>query len=73
MEAPHLDRTAFCAGTFAETEAYYRTYWLSATPAECLRATHYLNSVVYGFDLNNPPRVDRTAFRIRRRTNVDSE
>lgn len=68
MEAPRLDRTAFRAGTFAETEEYYRTYWHSATMAERLRAAHYLNSVAYGFDLNNPPRVDRTVFAIRRRT-----
>ncbi len=67
METPRLDRTAFRAGTFAETDAYYRTYWQGATPAERLRAAHYLNSIAYGFDLNNPPRVDRTAFRIRHR------
>lgn len=68
MEAPRLDRTAFRAGSFAETEAYYRTYWHTATMAERLRAAHYLNSVAYGFDLQQPPRLDRTVFQIRHRT-----
>ena len=68
MEVPRLDRTAFRAGSFAETEEYYRTHWHTATMAERLRAAHYLNSVAYGFDLNNPPRVDRTVFSIRHRS-----
>lgn len=69
MEAPRLDRTAFRAGSFAEAEAYYRTYWHAATPTERLRAAHYLISIAYGFDLQAPPRLDRTVFRIRLRTN----
>ncbi len=68
MKAPRLDRTAFRAGSFAETEAWYRTYWHTVPMAERLRAAHYLNSVAYGFDLNQPPRLDRTVFQIRRRT-----
>ena len=59
-----LDRTAFHAGTHAEVEAYHRQHQ-PATMAERLRAAHYLNSVAYNFDLNNPPRLDRTAFSCR--------
>lgn len=73
METPRLDRTAFRAGSFAETEEYYRTFWRAATPAERLRAAHYFNSVAYGFDLNNPPPVDRTAFRMGRMADRSEE
>lgn len=59
-----LDRTAFHAGTHAQAEAHHRQQQ-PATMAERLRAAHYLNSVAYNFDLNNPPRLDRTAFSCR--------
>jgi hypothetical protein len=32
---------------------------------ERLRAAAYLNSVAYGYDLQNPPKLDRTAFSTR--------
>ncbi|GAA4042922.1 hypothetical protein GCM10022409_31080 [Hymenobacter glaciei] len=32
---------------------------------ERLRAAQYLNSVAFNFDLDNPPRLDRTAFSCR--------
>ena len=59
-----LDRTAFHAGTHEETEAYHRQHQ-PATMAERLRAAQYLNSVAFNYDLNNPPRLDRTAFSCR--------
>ena len=59
-----LDRTAFHAGTHEEAEAYHRQQQ-PATMAERLRMAMYLNSVAYNFDLNNPPRMDRTAFSCR--------
>jgi hypothetical protein len=59
-----LDRTAFHAGTHAETEAYHRAQ-TPATLAERLRVAMYLNSVAFNFDLYNPPRLDRTAFSCR--------
>ncbi|MBU6119458.1 hypothetical protein [Hymenobacter siberiensis] len=59
-----LDRTAFHAGTHAETEACHRVQE-PATLAERLRVAMYLNSVAFNFDLNNPPRLDRTAFSCR--------
>ncbi len=60
-----LDRTAFHAGTHAEVEAYHLQRQQPDTMAERLRAAIYLNSVAYNFDLNNPPRLDRTAFSCR--------
>ena len=59
-----LDRTAFHMGTHAEAEAYHRENQ-PETIVERLRAAMYLNSVAYNFDLNNPPRLDRTAFSCR--------
>ena len=55
-----LDRTAFHAGTHAETEAYHRAQQ-PETLAERLRAAMCLNSVAFNFDINHPPRMDRTA------------
>ncbi|WP_019947402.1 hypothetical protein [Hymenobacter aerophilus] len=63
-----LDRTAFHAGTHEEN-ARYHARQQPATMAERLRAAAYLNSVAYGYDLNNPPRMDRTAFATRKHTN----
>ncbi|WP_310394600.1 hypothetical protein [Hymenobacter sp.] len=59
-----LDRTAFHAGTHAEAEAYHRAHQPN-TPTERLRAAMYLNSVAFNYDLNNPPRLDRTVFSCR--------
>jgi len=60
-----LDRTAFHAGNHAETEVYYA----KAQPKsgkERLEAANYLNSVAYRFDLANPPKMDRSAFSMRK-------
>ncbi|UYZ61667.1 hypothetical protein [Hymenobacter weizhouensis] len=56
-----LDRTAFHAGTH-EQNAQYHAQQQPATPVERLRAAAYLNSIAFGYDLNNPPRLDRTTF-----------
>ena len=59
-----LDRTAHHAGTH-EQAAQYHARHQPATPAERLRAAAYLNSVAYGYDLDNSRLLDRTAFIIR--------
>lgn len=59
-----LDRTTFHAGTHEEN-ARYHAQNQPATLSERLRAAAYLNSVAYGYDLNNPPRLDRTVFSMR--------
>ena len=41
-------------------------YWKSKTIDERLAAVMYLNSVAYNFDMNNPPRLDRTVFYTRK-------
>ncbi len=60
-----LDRTAHHAGTHEENARYYAQNQ-PATMAERLRAAAYLNSVAYGYDQNNPPRLERTAFSTRK-------
>lgn len=62
-----LDRTAFHAGSHQETEKYYAKNQ-PKTATERLLAANYLNSVAFHFDINNPPKMDRTAFSMRKHT-----
>lgn len=59
-----LDRTAFHAGTHEETERYHAQHQ-PETMAARLWAAAYLNSGAFNYDLNNPPRLDRTVFSAR--------
>ena len=56
-----LDRSANKAQTLQEaadqTAEYKKLSWL-----ERLEIAAYLNSVAYNFDVNTPPRMDRTKF-----------
>ena len=56
-----LDRTAFKAQTLEEASkhatAYKKLSW-----QERLKLAAYLNSIAFNFDLNNPPKMDRTKF-----------
>jgi hypothetical protein len=56
-----LDRSAFKIQTLEEADNT-RAYWLTQSLEERLRAAMYLNSIVYGFDPENPPRMDRSSF-----------
>ena len=60
-----LDRTAFHAGIHEETEKYYAKNQ-PKTATERLIAANYLNSVAFQFDLNNPPKMDRNVFSMRK-------
>jgi len=62
---PRLDRTKFKRQSFEEADKQ-KEYWLGKTVEERLAAAHYLNSIVYGFDIDNPPRLDRTKFSTRK-------
>ena len=61
MNSFRLDRTAFKAHTMKEAanhaDEYKKLSW-----QDRLKVAAYLNSVAYNFDLNNPPRMDRTKF-----------
>jgi len=56
-----LDRTAFSAGKL-EDQKNDVEYWLSRQPLERFLAGIYLQSIVYNFDPENPPRMDKTFF-----------
>lgn len=61
-----LDRTAFKMHHTEDGSNNY-SYWKSKSFAERLRAANYLNSVAYNFPLNDPPKLDRTYFKMRLR------
>ena len=61
-----MDRGFHWAGKFEDNEERLKEYWSKITIRERLQATFYLNSVAYNFDINNPPRMDRKVFSIRK-------
>lgn len=66
MEPFRLDRTAFKINSHEEA-TYQRAYWMEKTPRERLAAAWYLICAAYDLDRQNPPRMDRSAFAIKRR------
>ena len=66
MAAYKQDRTAFVHQT-KEQATSQQEYWLAKTVNERMQAAFYFNSVAYNFDINNPPRMDKTFFTIRKR------
>jgi hypothetical protein len=66
MSSYKLDRTAFKAQTAEEAEDH-ATYYKTLTWQERLRIANYLNSVVYNYPENEPPKVDKTVFSVRGR------
>jgi len=60
-----LDRTVFKHQSIEEADKN-TNYWLSKTLEERLAASFYLNSIAYNFDINNPPKMDRTVFSMRK-------
>jgi hypothetical protein len=67
MKPYRLDKTA-CSAQTVEGAANKYGYWKSRSYTERLKAAYYLNSVAYNFDINNPPRLDRTEFKTRHRS-----
>ncbi len=63
-----LDRTAFRAHTFEEADNQLK-FWLSKTPTERIQAAYYMICKSYGFNLENPPHLDRTKFVARKHPN----
>lgn len=64
MDNFKLDRTAFKAHTHKEA-ADHASIYKKLSWQDRLRVAAYLNSVAYNFDLNNPPRLDRTKFSVK--------
>jgi hypothetical protein len=66
MEKFRLDRTAFKMHHTKDNCNNY-DYWRTKTFEERLQAANYLNSVAYNFPINDPPKLDRTYFKMRSR------
>ncbi len=60
-----LDRTQFKMQSFQEADMQ-QEYWKKQSSVERLQAAYYLISVAFNFNLNNPPRLDRTAFSMKK-------
>jgi len=60
-----LDKTVFKKQSFRQSDNT-RSYWLSKSIDERFQASLYLQSVVYGFDINNPPSMDKMVFKKRK-------
>jgi hypothetical protein len=65
MTKYRLDRTFGKAQTLKEADDN-RKYWLQKSVTERLGAAWYLISCAYGFDIENPPRLDKNIFSMRR-------
>ena len=60
-----FDRNAFSMGTFKQA-SHKLSYWKSKSPAERLEAAWILTCHAYGFSPENPPKMDRTVFSMRK-------
>ncbi len=56
-----FDKTAFQAMTFEEADNYQRDY-SNYTVKQWLEIALYLTSIAYDFDIDNPPKMDKTIF-----------
>ncbi|WP_373494573.1 hypothetical protein [Aquiflexum sp.] len=61
-----LDRNAFKASNSSEKINYGEVY-KNKSIDELLEIAAYLNSLAYGYSLDNPPRLDKTVFHARSR------
>ena len=64
MDRFKLDRTAFKGQTQQEASNHAAIY-KNLSWQERLKIAEYLNSVAYNYDINNPPRMDRTKFSVK--------
>lgn len=60
-----LDRTAFAIKTF-EDAGRNQEYWRAQPASERFRAATWLSFRAFGFDPENPPRMDKTKFHMRK-------
>ena len=67
MSSYPLNRTVFKAQTVDEAVKKQALYYKTLTWQERLRIANYLNSIAYNYPEKEPPRMDKTAFKIRSR------
>jgi len=65
MSDYRLDKTFFKAQSFEEADKQ-NIYWLQKDVKERLRAAWYLTSCAYGFSIDDPPQIDKSAFHMRK-------
>jgi hypothetical protein len=61
-----LDRNAFNKRTFDDADNHSKEKE-KLSVNENLKISFYLNSIAYQFDINYPPKMDKTVFEIRKR------
>ena len=59
-----LDKSYFKKQTFKEADNNV-SFWRSRTPEERLEAAYILSLRAYGYDPDNPPKMDKTIFKRR--------
>jgi hypothetical protein len=67
MGSYSLDRTAFKAQSAEQASKSQAEYYRSLTWQERMRIANYLNSIAYNYPENEPPRMDKTVFKVRSR------
>lgn len=60
-----LDRSAFRIQSFKQAD-HNRKEWLTKSPEERWTDSWYLLASAWGFDPDNPPRMDKTIFSMRK-------
>jgi uncharacterized protein (UPF0262 family) len=66
MKNFRLDRSAFKIQSHKDADTQ-QAYWLSKTPEERIAAAWYLICAAYDLDYGRQHRLDRNAFRIKKR------
>lgn len=66
MNKEKFDRTAFKRQTLEEASNNLE-FWKKQSYSKRLEAANYLNSVAYNFQIDNPPKMDKSFFKIRKR------
>jgi hypothetical protein len=64
-----LDKSAFQAMTVQEADDYMRNY-RNYNWKDRLRISFYLTSLAYSFDLNIPPKMDKSVFKALKQDNA---
>jgi len=67
MSSYRLDRTIFKAQTAEDASRSDADYYKTLTWQERVKIANYLNSIAYNYPENEPPRMDKTVFKIRSR------
>ncbi|WP_299568357.1 hypothetical protein [uncultured Pedobacter sp.] len=62
-----LDRTVFKAQTAKEAEKSDALVYRQMSWQQRLRVANYLNSIAFNYPENNPPKMDKTFFCIKKR------